>query len=186
MPDVQDVILEHPGYVIVCQYRECTAGLSATGMGGLVFSGTKGSMVLTREGFEIIPDPKSDPIDMVARIIGGHPIGGPQPLPDPRPKQYWTEAETDNSGDWKQQYVLHVRNFLECIKSRRQPNSDLDSAHRVATACHLANISLRVGRKVRWDAEKEEIVGDAEASKMLTRPYRKPWDAELRALGITS
>jgi hypothetical protein len=49
------------------------------------------------------------------------------------------------------------------------------------TACHLANISLRLeGRSIRWGASREEIVGDAEASKWLVRPYRKPWDEVLR------
>ena len=54
----------------------------------------------------------------------------------------------------------HIQNFLDCVKSRRQPVSDLESGHRVATACHLANISLRLGRKLRWDAGREEIVGE--------------------------
>ncbi len=54
----------------------------------------------------------------------------------------------------------------------------------MATVCHLANISLRTGRKLVWDAEKEEIVGDREANTMLVRPYRSPWDKELRALGV--
>jgi hypothetical protein len=49
----------------------------------------------------------------------------------------------------------------------------------------LANISLRTGRKVFWDADKEKIIGDPDASRMLVRPYRQPWDAELRALGIS-
>jgi hypothetical protein len=55
----------------------------------------------------------------------------------------------------------------------------------VATTCHLANISLLTGRKIVWDAEKEQITGDPETARMLLRPYRKPWDAELRALGVT-
>jgi hypothetical protein len=46
----------------------------------------------------------------------------------------------------------------------------------------LANLSLRTGRKLKWDAEREEIVGDAEASGMLLRPYRKPWDDVLKSL----
>jgi len=71
------------------------------------------------------------------------------------------------------------------VKSRKEPNSDLESGHQVAAVCHLANISLRTGSKICWDAEKDEIIGDAEAAKMLVRPYRKPWDAELRALGIS-
>ena len=79
----------------------------------------------------------------MAAILGGHPVGGPQAVPEEK-GQYWTEAVTDDSGDWKQQYVLHVRNFLDCIRSRQQPNSDLESSHRVATVCHLANISMRI------------------------------------------
>ena len=53
-----------------------------------------------------------------------------------------------------------------------------------ATARHLANISLKLGRKLRWDADKEQILDDAEANAMLTRPYRRPWDAELKALMV--
>jgi hypothetical protein len=43
---------------------------------------------------------------------------------------------------------------------------------------------MKTGRKIVWDAEKEEIVGDPEANALLVRPYRKPWDAELKALGV--
>jgi hypothetical protein len=138
-------------------------------------------MTLGRDGYEISADKKENPTNIVARIIGGHPVGGPQPVPEPK-DQGWTEPARDSSGDWKDQYVQHTRNFLECIRSRKEPNSDLESAHRVATVCHLANISLRTGRKVRWDAEKELIIGDSEANQMLERPYRPPWNAELRAL----
>jgi predicted dehydrogenase len=177
------VIIEYPGLHTVCQFRECAAGLKETGMGGVVFSGNHGTMTLGRDGYEIVADRKENPVNIVARIIGGHPVGGPQPVPEAS-EQHWTEPAQDKSGDWKDQYVRHVRNFLDCIKSRREPNSDLESAHRVATVCHLANISLRTGRTIRWDAEREEIVGDVEASKMLVRPYRAPWDAELKALGV--
>ena len=48
--------------------------------------------------------------------------------------------------------------------------------------CHLANLSLRLGRKLRWDATREDVLDDAEASALLTRLYRAPWDAELRVL----
>ncbi|HUL50992.1 MAG TPA: Gfo/Idh/MocA family oxidoreductase [Candidatus Nitrosotalea sp.] len=181
VPDVQDALIEYPGFTTVVQFRECAAGATSTGMGGLVFQGTKGSMILGRDGFEIIADKKEDPVNIVARIIGGHPVGGPQPHPE-ETGQLWTEPAKDTSGDWKDQYVRHVRNFLDCVKSRKEPNSDLESAHRVAAVCHLANISLKTGRKLAWDAEKETIPGDPGATTMLTRPYRKPWDAELQAL----
>jgi predicted dehydrogenase len=184
VPDMQDTIIEYPGFHTVCQFRECAAGLAQTGMGGVEFHGTKGSMLLGRDGYEIVPDRKENPINIVARIIGGHPVGGPQPVPETGAERYWTEAAKDASGDWRAQYVLHIRNFLDCVKSRQEPNSDLDSGHRVATVCHLANISLHTGRKVRWDADKEEVLGDPEAGRRLERPYRQPWDAELRALGV--
>jgi hypothetical protein len=71
------------------------------------------------------------------------------------------------------------------MRSRKDPITDIESGHRVATACHLANISLHTGRKIVWDAQSEQIVSDPQASTMLTCPYRKPWDAELRALGIS-
>ena len=141
-------------------------------------------MTLGRAGFEISGDKKENPVNIVARVVaGGHPVGGPQPAPesDPQP-QYWTEPVKDTSGDRQDQYILHARNFLDCIKSRKEPISDLESCHRTVTVCHLANISLRLGRKILWNADKEEIVNDLEAARMLDRPYRAPWDAELRAL----
>jgi predicted dehydrogenase len=181
VPDVQDTIIEYPGFQAVVQFHECAAGGMTTGMGGLSFHGNRGTMVLGRDGYEIIPDKKEKPVNIVAKIIGGHPVGGPQPEPE-EGDQFWTEPVKDKTGDWKGQYVDHARNFLDCVKTRKQPNSNLESGHQVATVCHLANISLRLGRKIRWDAEKQEVIGDAEADAMLTRPYRSPWDAELKAL----
>jgi hypothetical protein len=87
-------------------------------------------------------------------------------------------------GSSEEQLDRHVRDFLDCVKSRRRPHADVEDGHRTATACHLANISLRTGRKIRWDPEREEILGDREASAMLERPYRKPWDEALRALHL--
>ena len=69
----------------------------------------------------------------------------------------------------------HHKNFLECIKSRELPICDVEIGHRSATACHLGNIAIRTGRKIQWDAAKEQIVGDAGAAAMLSRPYRDPW-----------
>jgi predicted dehydrogenase len=69
----------------------------------------------------------------------------------------------------------HHRNFLDCVRSRKLPICDVEIGHRSATACHLGNIALRLGRKIQWDPQKEQIVGDDEAARMLSRPYRAPW-----------
>lgn len=187
VPDRQDAILEYPGFTAVCQYRECSAGRGGQGMGGLLFHGTRGTLAVSRTGYEIWGDPKVDPNNLVARVLpGGHPVGGPQFKPELQPAQpeQWTENAEDKTGDAMGDYGRHQRNFLDCIKSRAQPVTDLESGHRVVTACHLANLSLKTGRKLAWDAEKEEVSGDPEANQLLARPYRAPWDAELKALGV--
>jgi predicted dehydrogenase len=181
VPDTQDALIEYAKFPAVVQFREASTGGGNTSMGGLTFMGTRGTMALGRDGFNIVPDKKVDPINTFAQIIGGHPVGGPQPVPEPD-DDYWCEPISDNSGDWKQMYVDHARNFVDCIKTRKTPNSDLASSHWVSTTCHLANISARLGRKIAWDPAANDIVDDRAASEMLTRPYRSPWDRELEAL----
>lgn len=72
------------------------------------------------------------------------------------------------------------RNFLDCVKSRQDPYFPAEIGHRCATICHLGNIALQTGRKLRWDPEKEEFPGDAEAnaSRFRSRPMRAPWSLE--------
>jgi predicted dehydrogenase len=69
----------------------------------------------------------------------------------------------------------HHKNWLECIKSRHDPICKVETGHRSATVCHLGNIAIRTGKKVRWDPLKEEIVGNAEMAGWTARPYRAPW-----------
>ena len=69
----------------------------------------------------------------------------------------------------------HVNNFLDCVKSRKVPAADISIGHRSATVCHLGNIAVRTKKKIQWDPKSETIVGDAEASKWLTKEYRAPW-----------
>lgn len=71
----------------------------------------------------------------------------------------------------------HVQNFLDCIKSRKRPNADLETVgHPSSLLCHIGNVASRVGRKLVFDAKSETFVDDAEANALRTRPeYRKPW-----------
>lgn len=69
----------------------------------------------------------------------------------------------------------HYRNWLGCIKSRQAPIASVEIGHRSATACHLGNIAMRLGRPIRWDPETETVVNDSEAQAMISRPYRTPW-----------
>ncbi len=69
----------------------------------------------------------------------------------------------------------HQRNFLDSVKSRQPTITPVETAHHSAIPGHLGLISMLVGRKLRWDARKERILGDADASKLLSRTYRAPW-----------
>jgi len=182
-PDTQDALLEYPGWTAVWSHREASRG--RPNLYSLEFFGPKGSLAISRRGFLVTADAEVPPANTVPQFTGAHPVGGPVAVKQSGPPRYRTEAIQDDSGDSRAQLTQHVRDFLDCVKSRRQPGADLESAHRAATACHLANIALRVGRRIRWDADREEIVNDAEAARMLVRPYRAPWNADLKALGVS-
>jgi predicted dehydrogenase len=65
--------------------------------------------------------------------------------------------------------------FLKCVKSRKDPYFPVEAGHRVSTICHLANIALRLGRKLKWDPKAERFKNDDQANALLTRPMRSPW-----------
>lgn len=80
----------------------------------------------------------------------------------------------DNSG------LAHVRNFLQCVKTRARPNADVETAHLSALHCHLANIVARTGRSIRFDPATEGILGDPESASLLGRTYREHWGTPRR------
>jgi predicted dehydrogenase len=65
--------------------------------------------------------------------------------------------------------------FLKCVKSRKDPYFPVDIGHRVSTVCHLANIAIKLRRKLKWDPKAERFENDDQANAMLTRPMRSPW-----------
>ncbi len=186
-PDTQDTIFDCDQFTINYSIREASRGEPNTN--GISFHGTLGQLFLTRSGFRIVGDPDL-PADLLIPNREDHPVGAPfQVLLDADTsiaKRQKIESREDRSGDSDEQYREHVRDFLDSIKSRRVPRSDVASAHRTATTCHLANIALRLGRMMRWRFDTEQVIDDAEANQKLERSYRSPWDSELKALGIRS
>ena len=65
--------------------------------------------------------------------------------------------------------------FLHCVRTRQRPFRDIERAHRTVTVCHLGNIAYWLNRRLKWDPVKEEIIGDEEANRWLSRPMRAPW-----------
>ena len=72
--------------------------------------------------------------------------------------------------------INHMGNFFDCIAARRKPISNLESQHRSVTTCHLANISMKLGRPLRWEPDNEQFVGDSEANKLLSREQRSGFE----------
>jgi predicted dehydrogenase len=65
--------------------------------------------------------------------------------------------------------------FLEAVKTRKKPGGHAEAAHRTATLLHLANIAIRTGRRIRYDPDREEILGDEQANRLVCQPMRAPW-----------
>ena len=155
-PDVQDALFSFPGCVVSWTGREINgveALRPAPGIRPLLeFHGTKGNMVLTREEFTVTPE-----------VWTG----------DGQDRR--TPAMQPIKGTGGQLSQLHIRNFLDCVKSRKTPNADVEEGYNTIVMCHLGNIATKVGRVLRWDSETEEVIGDKEANQLLSRPYRKPW-----------
>jgi predicted dehydrogenase len=180
VPDTQDALFQYPRFTAIWSHREAASGRPGT-QSGLEFFGHKASMTIGRGGFQISPEMKIDPNNAVPQFRG-HTTGGVV-RSDTKP-QPWTQPMQEK-GSSDEQFDLHVRNFLDCIKTRQRPIADVEDGHQITTACHLANLSLRLGgRSIRWDPEKEEISGDKEAAAMMRRPYRKPWDRVLEDLNL--
>jgi myo-inositol 2-dehydrogenase / D-chiro-inositol 1-dehydrogenase len=154
-PDVQEVIYNFPD-AMLGGGKGCLVTWTGREIGSspgepLIFHGTKGTLALSRRGFKVTPETwKGDP-------------------PSDRPAM---ESMQEPGSEMD---AAHVRDFLDCVKSRKAPIANVDEGHRTATMCHLGNIATRLGRSARWDAEKEEFIGDADANRRLHYEYRKPW-----------
>ncbi len=144
-PDSQVTVYEFPTYTLIWEHK---AGLNNGLNGrswGVEWNGTEGTIILNDEGWELRTERKQANLDSQKKPGSG----------DPRP--------------------AHVRNFLDCVKSRRQPALNLELGHHVSTVAHLGNIAYRTGRKVAWDAKDERVLDDAAANKLVSATYRKPW-----------
>ena len=144
-PDSLVTVYDFPTYQLIWEHR---AGLN-NGLNnrpwGVEWHGTEGNIILNDTGWELVTEPKKANIPSQRKRASG----------DPR--------------------TPHVRNFLDCVKSRQQPVLNPVIGHRVSTLAHLGNIAYRTGHKIVWDSDAEKIVDDHEADKLVSVKYRKPW-----------
>ncbi|RIK73837.1 MAG: gfo/Idh/MocA family oxidoreductase [Planctomycetota bacterium] len=129
------------------------SGAPALLRGEVELRGTLGTVFVDDRGAEIVPDAGGQFQDRAPRMK-------PQKL-------------AANEGDFTDQ---HTRNFLDCVKSRERPTADVEEGHRSTTISLLGNISLAVGERLAWDAEKERITNHPAANDLLHYEYRRPWE----------
>lgn len=173
-PDMMDVAYEYltpDGHYFTQVYTmDKVYHRSNQGEGyGTEFYGTNGSLFINRGGWRITPETTTVDLD--------DPTHRTRKVTTTQPRT----AEIKKPG--KDVHTLHTKNFLDCVRSRKVEalNCDIEVGHRTATACHLGNIALRVGRRIWWDRDRETILTqdgkpDAEANKLLTREYRKGFE----------
>ena len=161
-PDTMQVVYEFPGCTLTYSMRKGN-GLKYNGHDyGILFCGTDGSVLLDRDGYSVIPDKVVLPYGI--KLVHG----------DRSIRKIDLKADAVTKGVDGQD--AHVRNFLDCLKSRAQPTCDIEIAHRSTNTCHLGNISYKLGRKLEWDADNETFRNDSEANALLRREPRKKYE----------
>jgi len=152
-PDTLQVTYEYPnGMIVTYENRECNAQSMFNHNYGILFHGTEGTLFVDRAGFELVPERDSKLAASMKQPEGER--KGNDPL------------------------LEHWRNFLDCIKTRKRPVSDIEVGHHSTTTAILGNMAYRSKLPLDWDAQRETTL-QPEARHMLKREYRKPWKLEV-------
>jgi len=151
----------HGDFMSKAEYKNGITQLTSGGYpNGIRYEGTDGWIFVTRGNYRAT---ESDPI----------PQGQANPpLSASDPKLMAPIGENE-----LHLYVSNSQqgNWLDCIKSRKEPISPVEIGHRACTVCLVTHIAMKLGRKLNWDPDKERFVKDDEAKSMLSRPQRAPY-----------
>jgi predicted dehydrogenase len=156
-PDTLQVTYKYASGFIATYERRSNNSQSMFGKsGGILFCGNKGTMFLDRNGYRIVPEMRAKPT-----------VEGQRPEMEPLMAE--ADEKSTDSGN-----LNHWTNFLECVRTRQKPQSDIETCQRSTTTCLLGNVAYRSRLSLDWDAQKW-TTQQSEARKLLTREYRKPW-----------
>jgi predicted dehydrogenase len=160
--DTQEATFEFPNLRVVWTHRSWGDPPGPRFPWGAMFFGDKGTLEASVMGYAFTPAGKKEPAvtESVTYELDQYPED---------------RTEKDLERHVAPAIRAHMKNFLECIESRQQPVADIEQGYMSTAACFLANISMQLGRAVYWDHGKGEVIGDAEANRLLRRPYRAPW-----------
>lgn len=147
-PDTLNVLYDYGSFTLEWDH----AGGLSTGLYGrnygVAFIGNNGTLVANREGWEVIAESENNTEKM----------------------QHIPLQAAD-----KDAHEKHVKNFIECVKTRNRPICDIEAGHQVALIAHMGNIAYRTGNRLSWDESKGKFADDKRANDLLKPDYRSPW-----------
>jgi myo-inositol 2-dehydrogenase/D-chiro-inositol 1-dehydrogenase len=161
-PHVTDGFNVALDYNVTYKYANgVTMTVGDTGRNGIMFTGDKGRIFVNRGAIQ------GKPIEDLAK--------------NPFPREQFSVYDYDNlyrpeRAGKLDAIINHMGNFFDCVQSRTKPVSDIESQHRSVSTCHLGNISMKLGRPVKWDPETETFGNDSAANQLLSRDQRKGFE----------
>lgn len=147
-PDTQSVIFDFGNFILEWDHG-CGIGSGQFGRNyGVAFVGTNGTLVVNREGWELIAEKDGD-----------------------KPRMEGIALQPADMQD----HIKHVKNFVECMKTRQRPVCDIEFGRNSAVLAHMGNIALRTGNKLWWNDGEKNFGTDTAANAFLKPEYRAPW-----------
>ena len=148
-PDTQSTFYDFGKFTLVWEHQAGTGHGAEGREHGVAFYGTQGTLVVDAGGWQVYPE------------------GDKQKAAPAINKKIEEDGELCR--------VRLVGDFLECMKTRKRPAEDIELGHHVTSVAHLGNLALRTGRSIEYDTENMRVIGNDEANRMITNPYREPW-----------
>ena len=160
--DTQTATFEFPDLRVVWQHRSYGDAADEKYPWGATFYGDKGTLKASVFSYDFTPVE-----------------GNGQPVHKDVTYEFEQYPEDKTEKDLERHVAPairhHMQDFLAAIDSRGRPVADIEEGYISTASCILANLAMKTGRTLLWDAGKQQVVGDDEASRLLTRPYRRPW-----------
>jgi predicted dehydrogenase len=147
-PDTLNVLYDYGNFTIEWDHAGGISKGAYNRSYGIAFIGNNGTLVVNREGWEVIAESDKD---------------------TPRMELVPLQAADPAS------HEKHVKNFLECVKSRKSPICEIEHGHNVAIVAHMGNIAYKTGNKLHWNSSTGTFENDRKADELLKPVYRGPW-----------
>jgi len=144
-PGAQSALYDFPEFMLIWEHLSGYATTINNHPWGVAWYGSEGIIMMNDAGWEIIPERRKANLEPEKHKGTGN----------PRP--------------------AHVRNFLDCVVSRKQPVLPAELGHQISTIAHLGNLAYRTGSTLKWDSAREKVIENPAADKLVGVKYRAPW-----------